>query len=351
MASTASHHHLTIAAIVPSFRRGRYLIETIKHLYRQTRPPNEIIVVDQTPIEEYTLDQRQWLREECDAGRIRWVHQKEPAVSRARNRAIQETQCEVLLYLDDDIIPDRTLVGRHLCHYTDQSVSGVTGLVVHSAEERLVPVPGDFSARSPEVQAYTYQAFESPLHGVAFMYGGNFSVRRAALLAVQGWDEHILNYGDRDLGLRLAKAGIRIDYDPAARIIHLCAPIGGTRVTDPYTPWRGWRRCVSVWYLAFRHLHGPMFVRFGAVRAGRFSFLLRQNFIRPWRWPSEILSYLVGCFVAWRWSRVGLVSPFVPNTNCAASAGRGLWRKQTTIWRQFVPTPVKIMARRLGLIQ
>ena len=142
---------------------------------------------------------------------------------------------------------------------------------------------------------------------------GDFSVKKKVILSIGGWDENVLNYGDRDLGIRLANAGYRIDYTPNAKIIHLNAPIGGTRVSDERNPLKGWRRSVSILYLAFRHLNGYMFLKYGLYRASRFSFLLKKNFFNPQRIPYEVLGFMKAIIVARRWARSGPKLPFAKN--------------------------------------
>lgn len=303
----------TIAAIIPTYRRGHYLVDTITALYRQSIHPDEIVVIDQTPLEEYSPEQVAWLQSENNSGRLRWVLLSPPAVSKARNRAVDESTADILLYLDDDVRLTPTLVEEHLKHYTSDTIAAVVGQVLPVDAERvkrLRPVAGDYETKKPLDQAFDdgKGLLCRPMRNIGFLYAGNLSIRRQTLLNIGGWDEHILNYGDRDLGLRIVAAGYRIDYDPAALLYHYGAPSGGTRVTDPLTPFVGWQRCVSIWYLAFRHLNGFMFLKYGVFRAARFSILLRANFLRPWRWPFEMFAFAQACYIARRWARRGMES-------------------------------------------
>lgn len=308
---------ITIAAIIPTFRRDHVLLPAIKGLFKQSRGPDEIVVIDQTPQEEQHPEVRTHLAEYARQFRLKLVHQDQPAVSVARNLAAAEANSDILLYLDDDILPDEKLVEHHLRHYANPEIHGVSGSVFTPSLSNWVPTPVHYVQKSHLWQAFHYcERFDSPLQHVGFMYGGNFSVRRETLLKVGGWDEHILNYGDRDMGIRLIQAGYRLDFDPEAKIIHLCAPTGGTRVADPQSPWKGYQRCVSILYIAFRHLlrHPGLFVRFGLWRGARFSFLLKDNLLRPWLWPKEFTSFFYAGVVAYQWSRKGIKSPYSGTT-------------------------------------
>ena len=303
---------LSIAAILPTFRRDIYLLQSIQSLLEQTRRPDEIIVIDQTPPEDQDTETRLALGKLEQSGLIQMVHLHPPAVSVARNLAACTAKSEILLYLDDDIIAAKSLVENHLRKFHDPEVHGVAGGCITPTDKTFYPVPPGFTHRNPVWQAFYHTRFDRPLQNICFMAGCNFSVRRESLIKAWGWDEHIINYGDRDLGIRLVQAGFRLDYDPEALLTHLAAPTGGTRVKDPKTPWKGYLRCVSIFYLAFRHLSNnpAMFIRFGLWRGARFSFLLRDNLLRPWRWPNELAAYFLALAKAYRWSRQGVKSPF-----------------------------------------
>jgi GT2 family glycosyltransferase len=301
----------SIAAIIPTYRRWSYLIETVRHLNAQSVPPAEIVIVDQTPRAEIPEGQPANL---ISGSKIPVVyeHRGQPLVYHARNQAVLLASVDVLLWLDDDITPVHDLVKCHLRHFGNPAVSAVVGSVVQAMDDKMLPVPDRFRNAGFVEQAFTYSGrFTESLQNVGFMCAGNFSVRREAFVRVGGWDEHILNYGDRDLGIRLCSAGFRIDYDPEAKIVHHAAGVGGTRVTDPYNSMEPWERCVSLHYLAWRHLHGWMFVKYGLYRAARFSFLLRRNALRPSVWPQEVAGFARAFFVARRWSKEGVKSPFV----------------------------------------
>jgi GT2 family glycosyltransferase len=194
---------------------------------------------------------------------------------------------------------------------SDDRVDAVVGRVRTEGVDRghLPFPPRDVSATK---RAFCFGAFRDDirLEQISYCAAGHLCLRRHVLAEVGGWDEHILTYGDKDLGLRLHAAGKNLVYDPRPSLTHLAAPAGGTRLIDPLAPWPAWQRAVSIHYLAWRHLRGAEFWRYGMVRAARHTFLLRQNAIRPWRWIPELWGYTRGLAIAWRWSREGVRSSF-----------------------------------------
>lgn len=300
---------LTVAAIIPTYRRWPYMLATVKMLLTQSRPPDEIIIVDQTELLEIPAESQ------CELNQLKKVHQsinylrqENPRVYEARNRAAHAAQSDILLYLDDDVVITGAFVERHLAHYADRNVHAVVGPALKSSADMLKSVPPGFLDDPPEIQAFKAAVrFDVLLENIGCMHAGNFSIRSAVLAALGGWDEQIITYGDRDLGIRLKKAGFRMDYDPDAGLVHLAVPLGGTRLSDGRSAWNSWQRCVSIHMLAWRHLwrHPWYFVKYGLVRAARFTFLLRRNAIRPWLWPGEVLGYFAGMIMGFIYALKG----------------------------------------------
>jgi GT2 family glycosyltransferase len=305
---------LKIAAIIPTYRRDKYLIQTLEYLLNQTRVPDEILVIDQTAPSEQDHNSRLILGELEKKGPIKIYFLEEPAVSKARNFAIMAAKSDILLYLDDDIIPSNNLVENHYRHYLDDNVYGIAGSVASSlTQEYFVTPPGYYKNRSIIWKAYHFNLmFDEPERNVSFMCYNNCSMRKESLIKVGGFDENILNYGE-DIGIRMAQAGNRIDYDPEAKIVHIAAPSGGTRVSDPKNRLKGYQRYLSIHYLAFRYLnkHPFLFLKHGLWQAARFSFLLKYNFLRPWTWPNEIFGYFYSLILGYKLSTKGMQSPFI----------------------------------------
>ncbi len=302
----------TVSCVIPTYNRGRALADTIEMLLVQDRPPEEIIVVAPTPAQLYTLDELARLHMLASAGCVQWLFQAEPRVYRARNLAARLALGDVLLYLDDDIEIGPGFVRAHTANFADPTVAAVVGRVVDARRPgRVSPLPKGFSGMSDAEKAWRFsEQHGRRVEGLPFTVGGNLSIRRDALLAVGGWDERVLNYGDRDLGIRLHAAGHKVVFDPHAEIVHLALPRGGSRAADPANPVRGWRRVVSIHYLALKYLTGRAYLRFGLWRAARFTILLRRNLLRPSTWRDEATAFLRGWSIARRWVAEGPRLPF-----------------------------------------
>lgn len=201
---------------IPSYRRGPVLVETLEHVLALEPGPDEVLVVDQTRDHEAGVAER--LSGWSDAGRLLWLRRERPSIPAAMNAALEAAAAPVVLFLDDDVIPDPDLVSAHArAHGSPGRL--VAGRVVQPWDDPDAPIAEG----------------ERTLAGVdewlRLVIGANLSVDRAAALAVGGFDENFVGTAYRfeaDFARRFAAAGGRVRCDPRASLRHLRAP-GGTR--------------------------------------------------------------------------------------------------------------------------
>lgn len=94
---------MSTAIIIPTFRRPDGLMAALESALAQSRPADEIIVVDNSP----EGGAREAV-EALDAPAVRYVHEAEPGVANARNTALAATDCRYIAFLDDDEIAQPT---------------------------------------------------------------------------------------------------------------------------------------------------------------------------------------------------------------------------------------------------
>jgi len=292
-----------VSVVIPTFLRDECLVGTLEYLLGQDEPPDEIVIVDQTP--QHTPAVEGTLKDLQQKGKLRWVRQETPNASLARNRGAAEARFDVLLYLDDDIIPSPTLVRDHRRHYESDGVAAVAGQVFYEPKG----VRGDFPVEQRERLARSIAEAEPVRTGV--FAGCNFSVRRSTFLGLGGFDENFLPPGyceESDFAQRLVKANHVLVADPSAWIIHLAVPSGGHRLVGSRFP--RWQVSLGYFIFAFRHAREPAaFTGFfwKAMRAGP---LRRYEVCRPWRWAGGVAHFAVAMFEGWRRAHRGVDSMF-----------------------------------------
>jgi glycosyltransferase involved in cell wall biosynthesis len=223
---------LRAAVAVPTYNRGAVLLETLDQVLTQDPLPDEILVIDQS--DWYPAGVEDALKRLADKSAIRYFRQEMANLPAARNRALWETTCDVVIFIDDDVmLYDHGFVENHRRNYADcPEVVAVAGRVSQKRAWPKIQRP----RRWPRVLDYRYLDLDSPERrtGVCTFLGCNHSVRVAPVLALGAYDASFAGVALReetDLALRLCSAGNLIVYEPKAHLLHLAVPSGGCRKT------------------------------------------------------------------------------------------------------------------------
>jgi glycosyltransferase involved in cell wall biosynthesis len=88
--------HETVSVIIPVYNAGRYLRETIESVLRQTRPPAEIILIDDGSSDDSPAIAASFGKA------VRWLEQAHQGQAIARNLGIRTTTGSLLAFLDAD---------------------------------------------------------------------------------------------------------------------------------------------------------------------------------------------------------------------------------------------------------
>ena len=294
------------SVVIATYRREQVLIDTIEALLPllvQLDGPSELLVIDQS--EQHELATTWALQQWHDQGLIRWQRLSQPHLVQAMNRGLLAARGELVLFVDDDIVPLPGLVQGHIeCHGRYSEAWAVVGQILQPGQ-----APADLPQRphpSPFWRDLDFPFNRTRGAWVENAMAGNLSVKRERLLAIGGFNASfpppVASRFESELAKRLVAAGGRIRFEPGAALHHLAAGSGGTRsagghlasasphhgVGDVYFALRcarGWDR---VWYL----LRKPF-------REVRTRFHLRH----PWLIPVKFFGELRALVLAWRISR------------------------------------------------
>ncbi|QEH37839.1 UDP-Glc:alpha-D-GlcNAc-diphosphoundecaprenol beta-1,3-glucosyltransferase WfgD [Aquisphaera giovannonii] len=88
---------LTVTVIIPAYRAARTIHRPIKSLLAQTRPPDEILVID-----DGSPDDLNAALSTFPAGRITLIRKSNGGAASARNLGIEKAQGELIAFLDAD---------------------------------------------------------------------------------------------------------------------------------------------------------------------------------------------------------------------------------------------------------
>jgi GT2 family glycosyltransferase len=191
--------------IIITLRRAALLRNTLQSLTRQTKPLDEIVVVDNGPDPDTEKVAR-----EVDA---RYVAEPRRGYGSARNRGIAEARGEILYFLDDDCVPRPDWAERLWDAVASgeadlaggSRVSGRTGLAA-----RLEYLSTDGPVLSPRL----------PPGPVRHLSTSNLIFKREVADRTGPFDEKLAMCEDRDFTARARDAGFRLRFEPAARVTH-----------------------------------------------------------------------------------------------------------------------------------
>lgn len=144
-----------------------------------------------------------------------------PGLSANRNAGWRAARAPLVLFTDNDTIPARRLVAEHLAWHrahTDDEAA-VVGKVRWSPEVKVTPFMRWLDT-GLQFNFTNLRAGEVPWGGFA---GANTSLKRAFIERVGAFDEEHLPYlgEDTEFAYRASKRGMRLFYDPRARVDHL----------------------------------------------------------------------------------------------------------------------------------
>jgi len=218
----------TVVVCTHDMKRWERLAACVAALRRQTRPPDEIlVVVDHNP----PLEER--ARHELEGVRV-LPNRFERGLGGARNTGIGAARGDVVAFMDDDAVADERWLEQLLAGYTEPRVLGVGGRTEPDWEgEPARWLPEEFYW----VVGCAYKSMPESMQPVRNVHGGNSSFRREAIARVDGFR---LGYScdDTEFCIRLQRhhPGGIVMYQPAARMGHY---VPAARLT-----WRYYlRRC------------------------------------------------------------------------------------------------------------
>ena len=287
-----------LSVVIPTYGRNEVLVNTISALLAQPQRAAEILVIDQSA--EHDEATQKQLERWNFAGEIRWIFQQPPSIPKAMNAGLLHARSELVLFLDDDIVPSDNLVGAHTSTHKENDVWAVVGQVLQPGQE---PTSATSFPCSTGIDRDLQWPFNSATRReIVNCMAGNLSVRRAQVLAAGGFDENFVGVAYRfetEFARRIERQGGRILFEPTASIRHLRAGRGGTRSYGNHLASTSPVHSVGDYYFALRHGLSSAVVAY-IMRRLFGSVITRHHLKRPWHIPSKMIGEFRGLLWAIR---------------------------------------------------
>jgi glycosyltransferase involved in cell wall biosynthesis len=206
-----------VSVIIPTHNRLDRLKRVLAHLEQQCYPLDqfEVIVVS----DGCSDGTEEYLRTLSTILHITTVAQPNRGVAAARNNGVAHATGDMILFLDDDVVPTPQLIAEHTRTHAEQTEDAVV----------LGPMlsPKNF-ALSPWVrweQAMLTKQYHAMVTGkfaptARQFYTGNTSLGRLHIIAAGGFDENFRRAEDVELAYRLEQHGLEFVFNPDAIGFH-----------------------------------------------------------------------------------------------------------------------------------
>lgn len=207
-----------LSVVIPTYDRRPTLARCLDALSRQSIDPEEfeVVVVDDGSPDGTAA----WLERQATPFALRVHAQPNGGPGAARRLGVEQARGDLLLLANDDTIAHPDLLAEHLRFHREHPGTCFAAL-------------GGFDYEPPAARrALTYFLAASPFlfpqrqmapdlfFGPSQFVTCNLSIRRDAVLAAGSFDPAFRVAEDTDLGIRLARLGVKVVYLPGARAIH-----------------------------------------------------------------------------------------------------------------------------------
>lgn len=208
---------LEISVIVCAYTMNRWdeLVTVVASLKKQTPLHEIIVVIDHNPV----LYER---ASKVFDGIVLLENKYNRGLSGARNTGIENTQGDIIAFIDEDAVPASDWLTRIAAHYADPDVLGVGGAIIPNWIEKR---PGWFPDEFLWVVGCAYRGLPQQVQQIRNLIGCNMSYRRETFDQIGGFRKGIGRIGTLPVGCEETEWCIRLHQD--------YQPKGGVLIYDP----------------------------------------------------------------------------------------------------------------------
>ena len=227
-----------VSVIIPTYNRGNFLVKTIPMIMENHYSNFELVIVDQT--KEYPEAIAQELQRLRGQYRFEYYQLNCPNLPLARNYGVWNSDGDVIIFCDDDVILGPDYIQNHVQPYLDDAqVGGVAGRILSAIDEAMSYPSSDIGKLNPDgTFIANFHLEPADRQDADFGMGCNMSFRRSMLAQAGDFDERYRGNFYREEGdafARVKRLGYKVVFEPKAILQHLVTPEGGCR-KDKYIP-------------------------------------------------------------------------------------------------------------------
>ncbi|RAG80299.1 glycosyltransferase family 2 protein [Streptacidiphilus pinicola] len=244
-----------VSVVIGTHDRPTMLRDCLDSVFRVDYPEFEVIVVDNAPHSE---DSAHLVRERY-RGRVRYLREPIPGLSRARNRALAVAGGRIIAFADDDTLVDPAwLAAVAECFALSEAIGCVTGLILaaelETAAQAALARHGDFGKGFVRKQWSLDDPPDDPLFPFSagrYGSGANMAVRTDLLRRLGGFElatgpgTHARGGEDLLAFLRVLAGGHALAYEPDAVVWHRNRLTDDALTTQAFGYGAGFSACLA----------------------------------------------------------------------------------------------------------
>lgn len=211
----------TASIVICSRHRAADLAACLDSIADEIAAGREVIVVDNGP---------DAATEAAVAARpgVRYVVERRPGLSQARNAGLRAARGDVVVFVDDDVRPEPGWITPLLAAFDAPDIAVVCGLALPAELRADAQVAFEFDMgfggmgfvpRRFDAEFLTGWRWGPPVWEIGA--GANMAIDRRHALAVGGFDERIAPGEDSEFWRRILHAGLVARYEPLSVVRHI----------------------------------------------------------------------------------------------------------------------------------
>lgn len=201
---------MNLSVYVPCYNAENYLEKSIQSLLAQTRPPDEILIID-----DGSTDRTAEIAAKFPVKLVR--HERNKGLAAARNTALRNATHELVGAIDADVYPNKDWLEHLLAHFDDPRVVAAGGRLIEAFRD--TPADAWRALQLSQDLGEEKIVIEGDSHKILGGFGT--ILRKSAVQELGGYNENYrTNFEDVDLNGRLLRAGHRLIFEPRAVAYH-----------------------------------------------------------------------------------------------------------------------------------
>ncbi|MDK2781497.1 MAG: hypothetical protein PWR13_525 [Archaeoglobi archaeon] len=214
---------MKVSVIISTYTQERFedVLKCLKHIKKQTRKPDEVILVLDPKEDLY-----EFYYERLGDENIMIISADDSGLSNARNAGVKASSGEIIAFIDDDAYPDPHWLENMLKNFEDERVWVVGGRVIPEFEKGR---PKWFPEELDWIVGCTYKGMPVKNGEIRNPIGANMALRKRVFEKIGYFHTKIGRKGKILVGseetelcmrLKLKKPDVKVVYDQNAVVYH-----------------------------------------------------------------------------------------------------------------------------------